>query len=99
MLQLNPPLIRVIVGGPGWHGPIGKGVANLIEPGHRDDDIVWIIDLDEGGQTWCVPNRYVRAPRNITWGRTGDSRGQSSVAADNGNGIASRSSKSRAAHE
>jgi hypothetical protein len=69
MLQLNPPLVRVIVGGPGWAGPTGKGVANLVEPGHRDDDIVWIIDLDENGQTWCVPNRYVRAPRNITYGR------------------------------
>lgn len=70
MLQLNPPLIRIIVGGPGWDGPTGKGVANLIEPGHLDDDIIWIIDLDDGGQTWCVPNRYVRAPANITQGRT-----------------------------
>ena len=69
MLQLNPPLVRVVVGGPGWIGPTGKGVANLIEPGHRDDDLVWIIDMDENGETWCVPNRYVRAPRNITYGR------------------------------
>ncbi|HWE02548.1 MAG TPA: hypothetical protein VG326_09070 [Tepidisphaeraceae bacterium] len=69
MFQLNPPLVRIIVGGPGWEGPTGRGVANLVEPGHRDDDIVWIIDLDENGQTWCVPNRYVRAPRNITYGR------------------------------
>jgi hypothetical protein len=72
MLQLNPPLVRVIVGGAGWAGPTGKGVANLIEPGHRDDDMVWIIDLDENGQTWCVPNRYVRAPINITYGRKGE---------------------------
>jgi len=69
MLQLNPPLVRVVVGGPGWIGPTGKGVANLIEPGHRDDDLVWIIDMDENGEIWCVPNRYVRAPRNITYGR------------------------------
>ena len=69
MLQLNPPLVRVVVGGPGWIGPTGKGVANLIDPGHRDDDLVWIIDMDENGETWCVPNRYVRAPRNITYGR------------------------------
>ncbi|HET6246384.1 MAG TPA: hypothetical protein VFE47_01700 [Tepidisphaeraceae bacterium] len=69
MLQLNPPLMRVVVGGPGWEGPTGKGVANFLEPGHRDDDIVWIIDMDANGQTWCVPNRYVRAPANITYGR------------------------------
>jgi len=72
MLQLNPPLMRVVVGGPGWEGPTGKGVANLVEPGHRDDDIIWIIDMDENGQTWCVPNRFVRAPRNITYGRKSD---------------------------
>jgi hypothetical protein len=72
MLQLNPPLARVIVDGPGWTGPTGKGVANFIDPGHRDDDIIWIIDLDENGQTWCVPNRFVRAPRNITYGRNAD---------------------------
>lgn len=73
MLQLNPPLVRIVVGGPGWEGPIGEGVANLIEPGHRDDDLVWIIDMDETGQTWCVQNRYVRAPQNITYGRKSDS--------------------------
>ena len=69
MLQLNPPLARVIVGGHGWTGPTGKGIANLIEPGHHDDDVIWIIDLNETGQTWCVPNRFVRAPANITYGR------------------------------
>lgn len=69
MLQLTPPLARVIVGGAGWAGPTGKGVANLLEPGHRDDDLIWIIDLDATGETWCVPNRYVRAPTNITYGR------------------------------
>jgi hypothetical protein len=69
MLQLNPPLVRVVVGGVGWEGPTGKGVANFIEPGHLDDDIIWIIDFDENGQTWCVRNRYVRAPKNITAGR------------------------------
>jgi len=72
MLQLNPPLIRIVVGGKHWAGPTGAGVANFIEPGHRDDDIVWIIDMDETGQTWCVPNRYVRAPANITYGRKSD---------------------------
>lgn len=79
MFQLDPPLVRVIVGGPGWSGPIGKGLANLIEPGHRDDDIVWIIDLDENGQTWCVPNRFVRAPQNITYGRGIDQKAHSGL--------------------
>jgi hypothetical protein len=72
MLQLSPPLVRVVVGGVGWEGPTGKGIANLVEPGHLDDDIIWIIDFDENGQTWCVPNRYVRAPTNITAGRKSD---------------------------
>jgi hypothetical protein len=99
MLQLNPPLIRVIVGGPNWNGPVGKGVANLIEPGHRDDDIVWIIDLDESGQTWCVPNRYVRAPTNITWGRTADRTTHESTSAQNGNGTAIHAVKTGRPHE
>ncbi len=76
MLQLNPPLVRIIVGGPNWSGPTGKGVANFLEPGHRDDDMIWIIDLDDNGQTWCVPNKFVRAPANITFGpsQTQDAR-------------------------
>jgi hypothetical protein len=69
LIQLDPPLARMIVGGPGWDGPTGPGIANFLEPGHPDDDLVWIIDLHANGQTWCVPNRYVRAPRNITYGR------------------------------
>jgi hypothetical protein len=84
MIQLDPPLVRVIVGGNGWEGPTGKGVANLLEPGHRDDDIVWIIDLDENGETWCVPNRYVRAPRNITYGRKNAGSTPSTNGATNG---------------
>lgn len=69
MLQLNPPLRRVVVGGAKWKGPTGDGVANFVIEGHNDDDIVWVIDFDNGGQTWCVPTRFVRAPRNITYGR------------------------------
>lgn len=72
MTQLNPPLSRVVIGGPGWAGPTGRGVANLLIEGHRDDDLIWVIDFDKTGQTWCVPNRYVRAPSNITYGRTSD---------------------------
>ncbi len=90
MLQLNPPLSRVVVGGPGWDGPTGKGVANLIEPGHRDEDIIWIVDMDENGQTWCVPNRYVRAPRNITYGRKTESPTQARNG-ENGPPVPSRS--------
>ena len=86
MLQLNPPLVRVVVGGAGWAGPSGKGVANFIEPGHIDDDLIWIIDMDETGQTWCVPNRYVRAPANITHGRKADTAGKPSITLQNANG-------------
>ncbi len=88
MFQLDPPLVRVIVGGRGWEGPTGKGVANLVEPGHRDDDIVWIIDLDDNGQTWCVPNRYVRAPRNITYGRKSEMIDGQPQKAPNGHSLA-----------
>jgi hypothetical protein len=72
MFQLKVPLVRIVVGGDGWKGPVGSGVANFVEPGHRDEDLIWVIDMDSTGQTWCVSNRYVRAPRNITYGRTSD---------------------------
>jgi len=94
MLQLDPPLIRIVIGGPGWSGPTGKGVANLLEPGHRDEDILWIIDLDENGQTWCVPNRYVRAPSNITWGRKAETCQHGSGARVNGDAISPRNGRS-----
>src|SRR5687767_10388678 len=89
MIQLNPPLSRVIVGGPGWVGPTGKGVANLLEEGHRDDDLIWIIDLDATGETWCVPNRYVRAPRNITYGRLPPVTGAAPAVDGKASGVAS----------
>jgi hypothetical protein len=70
MLQLSPPLPRIVVAHPKWKGPSGSGVANFIIEGSRDDDMVWVIDFCETGEIWCVPNKYVRAPRNITYGRT-----------------------------
>jgi hypothetical protein len=70
MLQLTPPLPRVVVGGPGWKGPTGSGVANFLIEAHRDENLIWVIDFNDGGQTWCVPNQFVRAPKNISYGRT-----------------------------
>jgi len=69
MIQLNPPLPRLVVAHPKWNGPTGSGVANFIIEGSKDDDLVWVIDMDATGEVWCVPNRYVRAPNNITYGR------------------------------
>lgn len=69
MLQLNPPIQRVVLADEDWTGPTGVGVANFIIEGHRDDDILWGIDFDHNGQTWFVPNRYTRAVRNQSYGR------------------------------
>ena len=72
MLQLNPPLARVVVGGEGWEGPTGKGVTDLIIEGHRDDDMIWIIDMDP---EWADVGTAYRIKlctgnaRNITYGR------------------------------
>lgn len=69
MLQLVPPLPRVVVSHPKWAGPTGSGVANFVIPGSRDENLVWVVDLDATGETFCVPNVAVRAPWNMTYGR------------------------------
>jgi hypothetical protein len=69
MIQLRPPLRRYVIGGAKWRGPVGYGLAHFLVLGAVDDDLLWVVDMDDDGTTWCVPNRYVRAPWNITIGR------------------------------
>jgi hypothetical protein len=74
VIQLNPQIPLLVVGGSGWKGPTGKGVALFVIEGGRDDNLIWTIAFDDGGAIWCVDNRYVRAVSNITYGRTNAER-------------------------
>jgi hypothetical protein len=69
MIQLVPPLPREVISGKGWEGPIGEGVCNVLIDYGLDHDLIWVVEMDLTGEIWCVPNRFVRAVRNVTAGR------------------------------
>lgn len=69
LIQLPIPFPIEIVGGKGWAGPTGPGMAvGWFQP-HIEHHIVWIIFLDSTGQCWEVENPFIRARPNFTWGR------------------------------
>ena len=70
MLQLNPPLPRVVVAHPDWKGPVGKCFAEFLIDDGLDYDLVWVVTMNDTGECWCVPNRNIRSLPNITYGRT-----------------------------
>jgi hypothetical protein len=35
----------------------------------KDDDLLWVIILDDTGEIWCVNNRNVRGVKNYSFGR------------------------------
>lgn len=68
IFQLVPPLSREVVSAPGWTGPTGKGVCNLVIDEGRNEDLLWVIEFDADGAIWCVPNQAVRAVKDVTHG-------------------------------
>lgn len=36
----------------------------------KDDDLLWVIILDDTGEVWCVNNANVRGVKNYSLGRT-----------------------------
>jgi len=68
VLQLNPPIPLTIVDNPDGI-PTGNGIAYFVEEGGIDDDLIWVIALNDNGQCWSVRNRYVRFIWNKTYGR------------------------------
>jgi len=53
MLQLNPSIPVMIV---------GKGTGEAIGwfDYSKEDHLMWLVALDEGGEVWLVPNTHVR---------------------------------------
>lgn len=35
----------------------------------KDDDLLWVIILDDTGEVWCVNNANVRGVKNYSFGR------------------------------
>ncbi len=62
MLQLNPPIPM--------NTPKGEGFAHILIDYGPESDLYWTVLITETGEIWTYANRYVRASKNITLGRT-----------------------------
>ncbi len=62
MLQLNPPIPMTT--------PKGEGFAHILIDYGPESDLYWTVLITETGEIWTYANRYVRAAKNITLGRT-----------------------------
>jgi hypothetical protein len=61
MMQLDPTIPVVT--------PDGKGEAIGWIDYSKDDDLLWVVFLQNNGECWIYPNHQVRACPNITTGR------------------------------
>jgi hypothetical protein len=73
MLQLNPPIPM--------NTPKGEGFAHILIDYGPESDLYWTVLITATGEIWTYANRYVRAAKNITLGRTNPSIPASSEAA------------------
>lgn len=62
MLQLNPPIPM--------NTPKGEGFAHILIDYGPESDLYWTVLITETGEIWTYANRYVRASKNITLGRS-----------------------------
>lgn len=61
ILQLNPPIPL--------ETPKGAGQAHFLVDYSLEQDLFWIVFLDDTGQSWMFPNHQIRADKNISIGR------------------------------
>lgn len=62
ILQLNPPLPLVTPKGMGW--------AHFVIDYGQEQNLLWVVFLDDGGECWTFSNPEVRMEANYTMGRT-----------------------------
>jgi len=62
MMQLNPPIPM--------NTPKGEGFAHVMLDYGPESDLYWVVLITDTGEIWTYANRYVRASKNITLGRT-----------------------------
>lgn len=62
ILQINPAIpIHVI--------NKGDGQAHFLIDYGKEDDLCWVVFMDESGECWTINNKFIRAQKNITLGR------------------------------
>ena len=52
------------------HTPKGDGIALFMIDYGAEDDILWMVGINETGEIWCVPNYEVRLMANWSYRRT-----------------------------
>jgi hypothetical protein len=61
LLQLNPPIPL--------DTPKGKGQAHCLIDYSIEQDLMWVVFLDNNGECWTFRNSDIRAQKNLTIGR------------------------------
>ena len=61
ILQLDPILPMIT--------PKGKGYAWFLIDYSAEEDLMWVVAINETGEIWTFRNSEVRADKNITLGR------------------------------
>lgn len=59
--QLNPPIPLDC--------PKGPCLAWLVIDYGTEHNLMWVVAIDETGEVWTYSNEFVRAQKNITFGR------------------------------
>lgn len=59
--QLNPPIPM--------NCPKGKGLAHFVIDYGLENNLYWVIFIDDTGEIWTYPDPEVKARNNISYGR------------------------------
>jgi hypothetical protein len=60
--QLSPELPVTVIGK-------GDGLAFAVIDYGEEQNLIWVVALDDSGEIWCSPNPIVRMRSNWTMGR------------------------------
>jgi hypothetical protein len=66
LTQLNPPLPLNVIAAAGWNGPVGSAVCHFVIDYGIEAELIFVVFMDNTGQCWSVPNRFIRAQKNRT---------------------------------
>ena len=49
--------------------PKGAGYAFMVIDYGFENDLIWVVGMNDSGEIWCVPNKEIRLQENWTAGR------------------------------
>lgn len=63
MIRLDPPIPLDVVSG--WRVE-GTALAYFLIDYSTEHNMLWVVAMDETGECWTVPNRYIRFAKNYS---------------------------------